>query len=159
MIDYKAIEAKLDKMAPIRVRGLLKKRKETIEEFICTFFRSWNEDKDTICVNNGHTQTAAGARRSLGDIYKICKYYYPKCTLKQVAKVVYEDCFEDVDIFRSSFCSATKKRMFYVGDNSQDSELLNQNIKDEFGYTCKEWLGKEVEEAEDMDEDNTDWDE
>lgn len=159
-MNYKAVEDKLAQTAEIRVRGILKKRKEGLKEFIVRFFTEWNNENETIYTVANRKVCEPKCRRSLGDVYKICKYYYPKCTLKQVALILYIDCFDEIERFRSSFCSATKKRMFYVGDDDQDSEMLNKYIKDEFGFTYKEWTGQEDDEdAEDMDDDNVDWNE
>ncbi len=71
---------------PIRLERTLKRRRETLQEFLVLFFQEWNDEKNTIYVDDSSIQTETGKRRSLGDIYMICKYYYPDCTLNQVLK-------------------------------------------------------------------------
>lgn len=141
-MDVKEIEKRIKDTYPqLRIKGLLKKRKETLKEFIVKFFEEWNEEKDTILADKdkvGKTDTLAGCRRSIGDIYRICQYYYPRCTLNQIRKIVYTELFDDIDGFRSSYCYATKKRMFYV-DEDEGMGVYNENTKDEFGLLLKDW--------------------
>jgi len=133
------IQNKIKKEEAIRLPGLLKKRKETLEKFIIKFFNEWNDEKDTIYVDSREVQTEAGCRRSIGDIYLICSYYYPKCTLKEVWTILY-GLFKSTKIagFRSSMCSQIKKRVFY-SDPGDDSAIYNKSEKDEYGMVFTDW--------------------
>lgn len=121
----------------IRIKGLLKKRKETLEQFIEKFFTKWNDEHETIYVDSKETQTEPECRRSIGDIYMICKYYYPKCTLKQIKDILY-DLVKNKEGYRSSYCHSTKKRMFYYS-NTENNALLNTSEKDEYGMVTGDW--------------------
>lgn len=124
----------------LRIQGLLKKRKETLEEFLIKFFSKWNEEKDTILVENKEVDTLAGCRRSIGDVYMICKYYYPKCTLKEVKDILYGFIGgSKLKGFRSSYCHSTDKRMFYREDPEDKSVILNTDEVDEFGMITEDW--------------------
>lgn len=128
----------LEAVKPLRLRGILKKRTETLEGFLQRFFTDWNSSRPTIYVGNGHTQTEPDKRRSLGDIFQICRYYYPNCTVEEVSKILYS-LVDTVPNFRSSYCNQINKRVFYKGTESQDAEFYDEEEADEFGYTVDDW--------------------
>lgn len=139
----------VEKEKPVRLPGLVKKRKETLEQFLIKFFTEWNDEKDTVYVEKvgskikiGHSstvQTGKGKRRSIGDVYLICKYYYPFCTLKEVTDLMYGVLFTKMAKFRSSICSTINKRVFYVGDDGQNTKIYNTDEEDEYGMTVDGW--------------------
>lgn len=123
----------------LRMQGLLKKRKESLETFLINFFTNYNLNKNTLFVSTGEVQTVPGKRRSIGDIYAICKYYYPNCTIKKVVDIVYNVLPQEVPRFRSSKCKMIKKRVFYQGSEEQSSAFYDTDSKDEFELTIEEW--------------------
>lgn len=133
----KEILAKLKK-EPIRLIGVLKKRKEPLDIFIKTFFTKWNLNRDTIYVNTKAVQTEANKRRSLADIFMLCRYYYPECTLLDVIKVLYIKIVDTKD-FRSSYCFKIQKRVWYYSKNS-GTAVYNKDSKDEYGFTYNEYI-------------------
>lgn len=117
---------------PFRVEGLLKKRKETLSEFVYKFFTKFNETKNTIYLDRT-IQTPFGKRRSLGDLYGICLYYYPNCKLKELIDIL-EKLRTDNEVgFRTSWCKVIKKRTYYY-DPKQPSGLFDKDKDDEYGY-------------------------
>jgi hypothetical protein len=131
---------------PIRIQGLLKKhqghtgRKETPLQFLVKFFKEWNEEKNTIYVDNSEVQTDTGRRRSLGDIFMIMKYYYPTITLKEVFKLLHTDINTVITSgFRSSRCSQIQKRVWYY-DSSSQSNVLDKSINDEYGNSYQKYV-------------------
>lgn len=130
-IQYQIIEAN---PSSIRLPGLLRNRKSQIlPDFLRTFFLKWNDEKDTIFVENRDIQTAAGKRRSVGDIFMICRYYYPTCTLSEV----YDKLLNLLPItmpsgFRTSYCSTINKRVWYF-DSTKESAQLDLHKADEYG--------------------------
>lgn len=124
---------------PLRIEGLLKKRKETLEEFLINFFNKYNNTKNTLYAGTKEVQTEPGKRRSIGDIYAICKYYYPDCTIRDITEIVYGVLPNEVPRFRSSLCSQIKKRVFYQGAENQETGMYNTNNPDEFGFTIENW--------------------
>ena len=130
-----------DEMAkePIRIKGLLKKRKEPLKEFLIKFFSDWNFNKETILKMTGDIQTTTSRRRSITDLYKICKYYYPKVTLIQVYKTMIEEVREEVPNMRTSFCHTIKRRVFYQGTSTQGAGVFDEGTADEFGMLYGEW--------------------
>lgn len=123
---------------PLRIQGLLKKRPETLEEFLTKFFTKWNPTKSTVFVDDKQVQTQPGKRRSIADILIICRYYFPRCTLKQVSEVLYS-FVGTLPHFRSSYCNTIHKRVFYLGSPDQASHLYDEGKADEFGLTVKDW--------------------
>lgn len=128
-----------DDIRPLRIRGLLKKRSETLQEFLEKFFRDWNNDKDTIYVGNGHLQTEPGKRRSIGDIFQICQYYFPDCTIKEVSDILLNKLPDTVSNFRTSYCNMIHKRVFYKGEEDQETGQFDEEDEDEYGMTLEDW--------------------
>ncbi len=124
----------------LRLQGLLKKRKETLEEFLIKFFNKWNLERNTLYVKTNEVQTVPGKRRSFGDIYAICKYYYPDCHVRDLRTILYNELPSKVENFRSSSCNQIKKRVFYKGTEDQKAEILNTSVTDEFGMVVQDWL-------------------
>ena len=119
------IKQQLDSKRPLRIQGLLKRRKEALNEFLQEFFINWNENHDTLYADKHYkvdfdelpedfVQTEAGLRRSFGDLYQIIKYYYPGTQIRTIRNLLYVDLFDEMpDGFRSSWCEETKQRMWY----------------------------------------------
>lgn len=125
---------------PIRLERLLKRRTETLQRFLERFFQDWNEDRNTIYVDDSSVQTEMGRRRSLGDIYMICKYYYPTCTLNEVLNLLYNVLPTSMpDGFRTSYCNTILKRVWYFDEN-QSTNQLDKTRNDEFGNNYQFYL-------------------
>jgi len=124
---------------PLKIQGLFKNRKEPLEDFLVKFFNKWNEERSTLYSTKNEVQTPPGKRRSIGDIYSICKYYYPNCTIREVSDIVYNKLTGKVPNFRSSLCSMIKKRVFYKGLPAQVSCFYDTEKKDEFELTVNDW--------------------
>lgn len=139
-LDIREIQLKILKESkPIRVRGLLKKRKEPLKQFIRDFLETHNHENETIYVEGGSTQTEPGKRRSIGDIFMICQYYYPDCTLDQVRHILVTELPAEMDNFRSSHCHTINKRVFYVDPEFPQAGIYDKTTHDEFGKPWREW--------------------
>lgn len=125
----------------IRLEKTLRKRKETLQEFLTIFFEEWNLDKDTIYVATQDVQTIAGKRRSLGDIYMICKYYYPKVTLEEIIRILYTVLPTALRGFCSCKCSQIQKRVWFYeeGRTNNDSQ---KDAADEYSHTMHYYRDK-----------------
>lgn len=144
------IEKKILEQRVVRLQGFYKSQKKelSLKEFLINFFTQYNNENKTIYKDSKEVQTDVGKRRSLGDIFLICKYYYPKATLKEVVEILYNDLFNDVPRFRSSSCSQIKKRVFYQGTAQQKSEVYDLDDNDEWKVKFNDWKEyKEVEEV------------
>lgn len=101
----------------------VRKRSETFEEFKKEFFAR-NNEFTTIWSDTKVGQTPKGRRRSLGDVFMICKYYYPSITLLEVVKWLYSKPY-----FKDQYCGGVKKRVWRMDYDKMEHE----NMKDEYG--------------------------
>lgn len=135
---FKAIEAQILTSfngRSIRLEETLKKTasKLGLQGFLVKFLIEWNNEKKTIWSDTKETQTDIGKRRSLGDIYMLCKYYFPECTLTEVLELLYVNLNDAIENgYRTCVCQQIKKRVWYV-DSEKDNTILQPTGKDEFG--------------------------
>ncbi len=134
---------------PIKLERLLKRRTETLKEFLIKFFKGnpnneilpWNDTRNTIYVDDSTVQTPMEKRRSLGDIYMICKYYYPNCTLQEVVKLLYVTLIDELDEgMRTSYCNTIRKRVWYYSFDT-DGGVYNEDTVDEYGNKFNFYIG------------------
>jgi hypothetical protein len=125
----------------IRLEKFLRKDKGTsLKIFLQTFFCKLNNEYNTIYYEDKKVQTPKGKRRSIADLFLISKYYFPKTKLKEVLEILYSfENSKEVPNFRSSYCNQIKRRTFYKGTNTQQSEILQEESKDEFSLNVMEW--------------------
>lgn len=137
---FEELETKILKLTPIRLAKFFKKDlPNTLEEFLQNFFVTYNNDHPTIYVESKREQTSVGRRRSLGDIFLICKYYYPSCNLNDVVKILFKSFPDKFAGFRSSYCHTINKRVFYY---SQGAGQLFQDVKDEYDNVNEYYISK-----------------
>lgn len=109
---------------------------DCLEDFIHNLLTVHNRTHRTLYLNNKTVQTRDRAHRSLIDIFLICRYYFPGCTLKEVIKGLYA--------LNSTLCSqicTTINRRVYELEVTQGRLWKNHlNDRDEFGYTEQDYL-------------------
>lgn len=124
----------------IRLENLLKTKASTLglQGFLIKFFKEWNNDKRTIFKDDSSQQTPEGRRRSLGDVYMICKYYFPEITLKEVIEQLYIELPRIITRgYRSCKCGQIHKRVWYYQE-SENNAYNNTSDQDEYSNT-REW--------------------
>ena len=141
---FATVEATIIERNPraIRLERVLKNRTESLQNFLIKFFvgkgdmeKGWNYSRNTIFVDDSSVQTDAGRRRSLGDIYMICKYYYPQCTLNEVLNLLYIAIPEEItEGFRTSYCNTIHKRVWYYSEGDNNAQI---DHTDEFGNSIE----------------------
>lgn len=141
--DIAALETQIKSARDIRLEKLFKKTiPATVEEFLIKFFKAYNAEKNTIYVDDRTVQTTVGRRRSLGDIYKLCKYYYPNITLKEILVFLYKTLPAKLNPgFRTSYCTTIKKRVWYYSAISTNL-VHNASTNDEYGHTVNWYTTK-----------------
>jgi len=141
--DFTTLEAKIVATRDIRLEKTLKASiPTTLQEFLVKFFKTYNEEKNTIYVDDKTVQTTMGRRRSLGDIFKICKYYFPTCTLQEVLVLLYKTLPSLItDGFRQSYCSIIRKKVWYYEEGAANA-VLNTGINDEYGNRVEWYTSK-----------------
>lgn len=110
-----------------------RKRSEDFHTFMSLFMER-NKEFDTIYSDTSEVQTTKGRRRSMGDIFMICKYYYPSTTLTKVVKYLYGE-YQIMTVGGSIFCGTVKKRVFRP-DYSKHNHL---EYIDEYGNYPKNY--------------------
>lgn len=127
----------LDRYPVIRLEGQKKERSESLKVFMKDFFLTLNLECNTLLRGKEKKiQTYRGARRSLGDFFMLCRYYYPDCSFKEVVHYFYVDCFKEISQMRSVFCNATKRRV----NANIGKGILHADHPDEFGLVFNDWL-------------------
>ena len=106
----------------------------SLEEFIKDFLVSYNNilitaielQKDKYSIH-----TKEGKRRSLGDIYLICRSYFPDVPLRDVLKCLCS--ITNTQGFRSSYCYQINKRVWYYSKYAINN-VYNKGKTDEWGH-------------------------
>lgn len=127
-------------LLPIRLENMLRKRRESLREFLYLFFTDWNFEKNTIVKGTKRLQCEKGCRRSLDDIYGIVKYYYRGATLLDVVDILHNDLMKR-DGFRTSPCTTIEKRVYYYEKESRNLVFMTEWI-DQHGLNYNQWTRK-----------------
>lgn len=98
-------------------------------EFLTFFFTLYNNECVTI-DNKGRTTCSIGKRRSLVDIYRICKFYYPTISLKEVKEALW-DISVGLDVF---ICPDIRRRVHRRNPPAHVRGNISYNDADEFGW-------------------------
>lgn len=139
-----SIERVLEQDGDIRLEKTLKRAitKLGVQGFLIKFFKELNSKKHTVYASEKDTvHTVMGKRRSLGDVFMLCKYYFPEVTLNEVIKLLYVTLPAELrgQGFRTSYCTTIRKRVWYYSSGGQDL-LANTEQNDEYGYTWQYYI-------------------
>lgn len=107
---------------------------DNLEDFIHNFLARYNAKYETTTLDDlTGKQCDKGRLRSLIDIFLICKYYFPQCTLEEVKIALYNND----DILSSQVCGTVHRRVYWIslGSKGIHNHLTNQ---DELGLTINE---------------------
>lgn len=152
----------------LKFRNLTEAKEPTLKEFIAMFFthnmgdtlfaaRTDNPKIKGLKSVAGKLQTEHGKRRSLGDIFRICRYYYPQITLEEVFDALYERIRDKKA--NTSYCNQTHRRMYYNTEVDYGGNIYNKDTTDEFGMIWKDYPVKEEIKYEEDEDDDDDEDE
>lgn len=120
--------------------------------FLKMFITDYNNNNDTCYVDSGRVQTERCKRRSLADIYMICKNYYPNCTLHEVIQALYIELPLIFTGLGSLICKEINKRVWWDFKKPRFDE---RDKPDEFGNIQAYYITKlkevpKVEAVEDV---------
>jgi len=133
---FAELEAKLKKKVRIVIPDYQHDEKTTLKEFIKTFIY---KEYRTIYKKNKKEQCRSGAYRSMGDIYNLCREYYPNIKVEEVMKCL-------VDMYKngktaSFYCSNIRKRVFCPTNSTVPCGSFQIFKKfDENGLTTDDYL-------------------
>lgn len=129
------IKRHLQEQPALHFRGLTK---EDVGRGLTKFsnhFFEYNSKFDTYQGNS--LQTPKGRRRSIGDIYRIFYYYFPKMTLTHVYQIVIQQIAKGIAL--SAICNATHMRVYRGVKKGYESHYFNGEETDEFGIDIKQF--------------------
>jgi len=103
--------------------------KKTLKTFVSYFFNILSEKYET-CWSNSITwpQCEPSRYRSLTDLFLCCKYYYPECTLEQVALILWNK-----KKLSSWICFYINQRV-YILKYQSDNYVDDLTLYDELGF-------------------------
>lgn len=101
----------------------------TLRHFIFDFLYNLNYQYNTYDLNYNFI-CYTRKRRSLGDIFLICKNYYPECTIEEVLTILIK-LLHEKDLY-ASYCNTINKYVFHT-----DSNHWNRNDKTEYHKDLK----------------------
>ena len=110
---------------------------DCLEDFIHNFLTVYNKTYKTVYQNNKKDQTRIGAHRSLIDIFLICKYYFPNCTLKEVIKGLYN---LGIDNLCYQICNTINRRVYELVVTQSKLWQTQTTDSDEFGWQTSDYL-------------------
>lgn len=161
--SLKEFEKDLLKEGLLRLKPFFKKdiRAMSLEDFVKNFLGDYNnsEDIETVFAETEEHQCSSDCRRSGGDIFRICKYYYPKCTLEQVLKTLDNLVISnatigikpDLEYLKTNVCREIDKRVYVAWECS----ITNHNKEtDEFNRNIGQYNSEQPSDFEIDDEDD-----
>lgn len=133
--------------------------KLSLQDFLINFFKTYNLTYATLYKTGtraGDVQTEARKRRSIGDIFKIVKEYYPSASLADVAKVLYIDLLNFNGFVGTLKCRQINKRVWW---NNGQYRISDETEQDEYNLTFANWVSliKSCKSAEVKKETISDW--
>jgi len=114
----------------IYLRDDIKDHHFDTNEFLQYFFTLYNHECATFNSKTGKQQCDQGRRRSLIDLYRICKYYYPLVTIKDVKEALWNLPF-GMQVF---ICPDVRRRVHRREMPSNHHGAITYNNADEFGW-------------------------
>lgn len=111
---------RFDKFLKKKIAGL------NLEQFIDKFFNDYNEEHNTKNPETDKVETTLGKHRSINDLYSICKYYYPKATLEEIFRALFDNCSNN-KVFGKWFCKSTKRYVF----SKEPTDYDKTTVRDE----------------------------
>lgn len=141
--SIKGFEKTLIELGLLKLRGFKKSDVNGIElnKFIHDFLTKYNS-RSTLNVKGGAVQTEGGRRRSGGDVFRLCKYYYPECTLNEVLYTLNNMTDMVYPLHKnivSSICGQINKRVYRANIWGGAGIRHNAGIRDEFNLTTDKY--------------------
>lgn len=150
--SFKTFEKDLLEEGLIRLRPFFKKdlKGVTVKDFIIKFLKDYNnnDELENISVDEEEVMCEQGRRRSGGDIFRLCKYYYPKTTLQEVLTILDDIVKADTKKeYKSQICSQINKRVFsFCGEGN--GQLYHNTNNDEFNRKPGEYGAEREQEKQ-----------
>jgi len=115
----------------------------TVRSFLDLFFLDLNKNHHTVDLDD-NVDTFKNKLRSLGDIFRITKYYMPNATLNDVLKTLKD--YHSEGILYSHICSSLDKRIYSICEKDPYFYITGRN--GDSTYYCDEDCDEDCECAE-----------
>lgn len=129
---YKEVESELDKLEKLRFEGSPGIKSKSVKDFLLKEFFVLNKQCKTLTENN-KVDCEGNKDRSLVDIYRLCRAYFPKCGLKDIRETLLES--NDV---ATLVCGQVQRRVYYPFkkyEGGRSGLKYHEDTPDEFGWT------------------------
>jgi hypothetical protein len=102
---------------------------ESATDFLPYFFKVYNDNCNTVIGNKNKVVCTSGRRRSLLDLYRICKFYFPGTTIKEIKEALWY-----MPVKMNSFICHDIMRRVHRACGRWDGANIIYNINDEYGW-------------------------
>ena len=135
------VQKKFDKLRKLSLKDFENTDKD-IKDFLKNFLVTYNKEKATIVKQSKRAHTPKAKTRSLGDIYRITKSYFPDTTLKEVLTII-----TDFEYISGHYCPDIHKQVYFIGNDFNELSCHSSRSKfdngfDENGINIKPYLEK-----------------
>ena len=148
--------------APIKFRGIDKEliKSKNVKDFIENELFGIGAVCTSVYAETNKYQCRSDADRSIGDIYALCKYYFPETTVIDVIKIIYNRILEYQNtklFFVGHYCNQIEKRVYNHKNIRTGYCLCHEYTKDEYELKHNDYfeICKHYENAELSVESNT----
>lgn len=134
----------INQEGPYKLQGLdkLPEESNTLKEFLYNFIWKYERKHATLYTGktrDGAIQTNSGRSRSMTDMARIAKYYFPKSTIVQVRNALME--LSDENRIGVGMCYSIRRRIFVQGKSKSYNDC-----RDEFGWLFNKPMKKDINE-------------
>lgn len=157
-MTFEEIEKELlNTVGLLKFDGIIIKSK-TLEEFLSWELFHLIDEYETVFANTNTHQCKANRYRSGGDLFLICKYYFPESTFEGIRKTV-----QNMDVYNGWFCPDIQKQVyFHINKPNHDMQYFHTSQRgnrwrpqDEWGIEVKPYSLKiELEKQKAVEEVN-----
>lgn len=126
---------------PLKISRINHIKSESLEEFLTKeMFQLLKTHETVYAKRRSYVQCKSNADRSLGDIYQICKYYFPEITPIHVIKVLLKHISDIKNpYFVGHMCYDIRKRVWNVVDVKPSYGLCSTRTFDEYAMKISDY--------------------
>lgn len=122
----------------LKFEGVVREKKQNLESFIYTLLTKHVTNNNTVVAVTGEVCCGKGKLRSLGDIFRICSYYYPGVRLATVKSTLLNFGSDLV----GHYCGTVKRRVYTHSEVKPGFIQSGKYSRDEFGDSIEYTSGK-----------------
>lgn len=122
----------------------LSENDDNVEDFVYNIMVAYKDKYPTHVIDpttkliTTSASTGTGRHRSLVDLFLLCRYYFPNCTLKEVIKGLYY--LDSIGKLGYQTCGTVNRRVYECKIKYPNWRQLGNNDSDELGYQVKDYI-------------------